>query len=121
MELPQGIPDKSTFFRVLTRVNPKELSSCLYEWLIEARESTGKHINIDGKAIRGSGKGEKPAVHVVSAWVGDEEIVLGQIAVDEKSNEITAIPKLLDLFDIKGATITIDASETKFLRVAKRQ
>ncbi|GHU60559.1 putative transposase YncI [Spirochaetia bacterium] len=109
LELPHGIPDESTFFRVFTRVNPKELSSCLYEWLTEAHESTGKHINIDGKAIRGSGKGEKPAVHVVSAWVGDEEIVLGQLAVDEKSNEITAIPKLLDLFDIKDATITIDA------------
>ncbi|GHV74603.1 ISAs1 family transposase [Spirochaetia bacterium] len=109
LELPHGIPDESTFFRVFTRVNPKELSSCLYEWLIEARESTGKHINIDGKTIRGSGNGEKPAVHVVSAWVGDEEIVLGQLAVDEKSNEITAIPKLLDLLDIKGATITIDA------------
>jgi predicted transposase YbfD/YdcC len=109
LELPHGIPDESTFFRVFTRVKPEELSACLYEWLSEARESGGKLINIDGKTIRGSAKGDKSAVHVVSAWAGDEEIMLGQLAVDEKSNEITAIPKLLDLFDVKGATITIDA------------
>jgi predicted transposase YbfD/YdcC len=109
LSLPNGIPDESTFFRVFQSVKPASLSSCLYSWLAEARELHGKSINIDGKTIRGSGKGENRAVHVVSAWVGEEEIMLGQLAVDEKSNEITAIPKLLDLFDIKGATITIDA------------
>jgi predicted transposase YbfD/YdcC len=81
----------------------------MYSWLAEAREIQAQSINIDGKTIRGSGKGERNAVHVVSAWAGEEEIILGQLAVDEKSNEITAIPKLLDLLDIKGATVTIDA------------
>ena len=109
LELPQGIPDESTFFRVFQRVKPEALSACLYSWLAEARELQGGSVNIDGKTIRGSGKGDRNAVHVVSAWAGEEEIVLGQLAVDEKSNEITAIPKLLDLFDIKGATVTIDA------------
>jgi hypothetical protein len=75
------------------------------------RELGEKHISIDGKTIRGSGKGDQRAVHMVSAWVGEEEIVLGQLAVDEKSNEITAIPKLLDLFEVPGSTITIDAAD----------
>jgi hypothetical protein len=66
-------------------------------------------VNIDGKTIRGSGQRGEDPVHVVSAWVGDEQIVLGQVAVDEKSNEITAIPKLLDLLDIREGTVTIDA------------
>jgi len=90
-------------------VKPSSLSSCLYSWLAEVRDSRSQSINIDGKTIRGSGRGESNAVHVVSAWTGEEEITLGQLAVDEKSNEITAIPKLLDLFDIKGTTVTIDA------------
>jgi predicted transposase YbfD/YdcC len=101
LELPGGIPDESTFFRVFQRVKPEPLSACLYSWLAEAREV--KSVNIDGKTICGSG------IHVVSAWAGEEEIVLGQLAVDEKSNEITAIPKLLELFDLNGATVTIDA------------
>jgi predicted transposase YbfD/YdcC len=109
LELPGGIPDASTFFRVFKRVNSAERSRYLYEWLAEARELKGTLLNVDGKTIRGSGDGERKPVPVVSAWAGDEEIVLGQGAVEEKSNEITAIPKLLDLLDIKGATVTIDA------------
>jgi hypothetical protein len=111
LELPEGIPDESTFFRVFQRLNPAELSACLYSWLAETRELQGRNVNIDGKTVRGSGKGGTGAAHVVSAWVGEEDIVLGQLAVDEKSNEITAIPKLLDLFDVRGATVTIDASD----------
>jgi predicted transposase YbfD/YdcC len=76
---------------------------------VGAREQPVQNINIDGKTIRGSGKGGGNAVHVVSAWAGEEETVLGQLAADEKSNEITAVPKLLELFDVSGATITIDA------------
>jgi predicted transposase YbfD/YdcC len=109
LELPNGIPDESTFSRVFKRVKPEQLSQCLYEWLAEARETAGRLVNIDGKTIRGSGDSAHNPVHVVSAWAGEEEIVLGQVAVDEKSNEITAIPKLLDLLDIKGSVVTIDA------------
>ena len=111
LELPGGIPDESTFFRVFQRIKPAQLSACLYAWLAEARELHAQSINIDGKTIRGSTRGGENAVHVVSAWAGETHIVLGQLAVDEKSNEITAIPKLLDLFDVTGATVTIDASD----------
>ena len=83
LELPGGIPDESTFFRVFQRVKPAQLSSCLYAWLFEARELQGQSINIDGKTLRGSGKGGGNAVHVVSAWAGETQIVLGQLAVDE--------------------------------------
>jgi predicted transposase YbfD/YdcC len=109
LELPEGIPDESTFLRVFQRVKPQALSACLYSWLTEEREMRWGSVNIDGKTIRGSGKGGENGVHVVSAWAGEEEIVLGQLSVDKKSNEITAIPKLLELFDVRGTTITIDA------------
>jgi hypothetical protein len=111
LELPHGIPDESTFFRVLKWIKPEELTGSLCEWLSEAREGRVTVINIDGKTIRESGNRDRSALHVVSAWAGEEEIILGQVAVDEKSNEIAAIPKLLDLLDIKGAVVTIDAME----------
>ncbi|MDR0377492.1 MAG: ISAs1 family transposase [Spirochaetaceae bacterium] len=109
LELPNGIPDESTFFRVFKRIQPEQLGKCLYEWLAGARETEGRAVNIDGKTIRGSGGGGGNPVHVVSAWAGEEEIVLGQLAVDEKSNEIRAIPRLLELLDVRGSVITIDA------------
>ena len=73
------------------------------------RELVGKTIAIDGKTIRGSGNEAHKAYHVVSAWVSDEHAILGEIATEEKSNEITAIPKLLDLIDVEGAVVTGDA------------
>jgi predicted transposase YbfD/YdcC len=81
----------------------------MYGWLNLNSKCGNRNINIDGKAIRGSADGEKHAVHVVSAWVGEENLVLGQLATEEKSNEITAIPQLLDTIDITGDTVTIDA------------
>jgi hypothetical protein len=100
LELPGGIPDESTFFRVFQRVNPKELSACLYSRVMEARELRQPEVNIGGKTIRGSGQRGEDPVHAVSARAGDEQIVPGQVAADEKSNEITAVPKLPDLLDI---------------------
>ncbi|MDR2070563.1 MAG: ISAs1 family transposase [Treponema sp.] len=77
LELPGGIPDESIFFRVFRRVKPKALSGYLYEWLCEGRELGGALINIDGKRICGSERGDGgQAVHVVSAWVGEQEYVL---------------------------------------------
>ena len=108
IELPNGIPDKDTFRRVFERLNPSEVAECLYSWL-DNRDCEGKTVNIDGKTICGSKNTYHKAYHVVSAWVSESQITLGEIAVDEKSNEITAIPKLLDLVDISGATVTIDA------------
>jgi predicted transposase YbfD/YdcC len=108
LELPNGIPDKDTFRRVFERLNPTEVSECLYGWL-ENRDAKGKTVNFDGKTICGSKNANHKAYHVVSAWVSENQITLGEIMVDEKSNEITAIPKLLDLVDVSGATVTIDA------------
>jgi predicted transposase YbfD/YdcC len=83
---------------------------CLQNWLGEMSEAGGRRVAIDGKTICGSGKqGEHKAIHIVSAWVNENNLVLGQLATEEKSNEITAIPDLLDLIDVSGDTITIDA------------
>ena len=109
LELPNGIPDECTFERVFRWVKPAELMKCMYGWLNLISKCGARNINIDGKAIRGSADGEKHAVHVVSAWVGAENLVLAQLSTDVKSNEITAIPQLLDTIDIKGDTVTIDA------------
>jgi len=108
LELPNGIPDSDTFRRVFERINPGELSNALYDWLGAEREKRGV-IAIDGKTICGSKNAVHKAYHVVSAFVTENQITLGEITVDEKSNEITAIPKLLDLIDVSGATVTIDA------------
>lgn len=110
LELPNGIPDRDTFRRLYERLDSRELMKCLGEWLTGVNKSGGLLVNIDGKTICGSEKkGEHSAFHVVSAWVHEHEIVLGEIAVEQKSNEITAIPKLLDMIEIEGDIITIDA------------
>lgn len=108
LELPNGIPDSDTFRRVFERVNPVQLMSALNHWIAVEREKRAV-IAIDGKSIRGSANSEHRAVHVVSAWVVENQITLGQLATDEKSNEITAVPELLDMIDISGAIITADA------------
>lgn len=105
LELPNGIPDSDTFRRVFERINPKELSKVLSEVV----EVQGKVVAVDGKTIRGSGNTEHKAYHVVSAWVAENQITLGQLEISEKSNEITAIPELLETLDINGSTVTIDA------------
>lgn len=112
LEIKNGIPDKDTFRRVFERLNPSEVAECLYGWLGN-REVAGKTVNIDGKTIRGSKNAAHQACHVVSAWVSENQITLGEIVVDEKSNEITAIPQLLDFVDVEGATVTIDAMGTQ--------
>ena len=107
LDLPNGTPDSDTFRRVFERIDPRELARCLDESLCDAKET--KTVAIDGKTIRGSGNAEHSPYHVVSAWAGEHGITLGQVAVDDKSNEITAIPLLLDMLDISGAVVTIDA------------
>jgi predicted transposase YbfD/YdcC len=109
LELPNGIPDSDTFRRVFERVNPAELSLWLNDWLETESVAGGRLVNIDGKTIRGSGNRKHGAFHVVSAWVGKNSITLGELATEEKSNEITAVPKLIKLLDIKGDIVTADA------------
>jgi predicted transposase YbfD/YdcC len=109
LELPHGIPDEKTFARVFARINPFELQAALQKWLIELNKEGERQINIDGKTARGSGGKGRRAAHIVSAWVGSQNLVLGQLKVDAKSNEIPAIPQLLDTLEVAGDTITIDA------------
>jgi predicted transposase YbfD/YdcC len=109
LELPNGIPDESAFRRVLQCLNPRELQEGLENWLIDIKarkkeEGGGARlVNIDGKTIRGSG------FHVVSAWIGEHGLTLGQLTTEEKSNEIKAVPKLLDSLDVRGDVVTADA------------
>lgn len=110
LALPNGIPSHDTFERVFDRINPHAFQACFRAW-VEAI-SAGlkiKHIAIDGKTLRGSGSAKLGPLHLVSAWATQQHLSLGQVAVDAKSNEITAIPALLELLDLHGALVTIDA------------
>lgn len=111
LPLVNGVPSHDTFGRVFAMLDPARLSACIRQWLDQTGIELGKHIAIDGKTLRGSfdkAAGKNP-LHLVSAWACDARVTLGQIAVDTKSNEITAIPLLLELLELKGATVTIDA------------
>ena len=108
LTLPNGIPDSDTFRRIFERINPEELAETLYDWLCEIRPD-GSVIAIDGKTIRGSKSAERKAYHIVSAFVAENQITLGEVATEEKSNEIKAVPELLNLVDISNSTITADA------------
>src|SRR6266853_240904 len=110
LRLPAGIPSHDTCERVFDRLDPEEFQACFRDWMQALHEAWGlSQIAIDGKTLRGSGVGGKKALHLVSAWATANCLSLGQIAVDEKSNEIPAIPKLLELLDLHGALVTIDA------------
>jgi predicted transposase YbfD/YdcC len=112
LELPNGIPSADTIRRVITALNPVALGTILTTWAESMRTRTdGAHIAVDGKTVRGSFEGVdgKGALHLVHAWACEEELLLGQYACDVKSNEITAIPELLALLNLKGAVVTIDA------------
>lgn len=112
LELPNGIPSWYTIERVLDCIDPKQFEKCFTEWMKEITQfKEGDVVAIDGKTMRGTAdrSNAKRAVHIVSAWCSSDKLVLGQVKTDEKSNEITAIPELLDLLFIKGAIVTIDA------------
>jgi predicted transposase YbfD/YdcC len=112
LDLTAGIPSEDTFRRVLARVDPGAFEKCLLGWIQAVQELTeNRLVAIDGKTLRGSynRRDGKAAIHMVSAWATENKLSLGQVVVDEKSNEITAIPELLRLLDITGAVVTIDA------------
>jgi predicted transposase YbfD/YdcC len=111
LDLPYGVPSHDTINRFFSILSPTEFSKCFTAWTKDLAEKISGVIAIDGKTLRRSfdSASEKKAIHMVSAWCHDNGLVLGQIKTDAKSNEITAIPKLLELLDIKGSTITIDA------------
>ena len=110
LALPNGIPSHDTFERVFDRLDPQAFQACFRSWVAAACEALRlPHVAIDGKTLRRSGAEALGPLHVVSAWATANRLALGEVAVAEKSNEITAIPRLLDLLDVCGALVTIDA------------
>jgi predicted transposase YbfD/YdcC len=112
LDLSNGIPSDDTLARVLARIDPGAFEKCLLSWIRAVQEVTeDRLIAIDGKTLRGSHDRAdgRAAIHMVSAWATENRLSLGQVVVDEKSNEITAIPELLGLLDVAGALVTIDA------------
>lgn len=112
LQLPNGIPSDDTFRRVFILIDQDAFENCFISWVTAVETVTeGQVIAIDGKTNRGSHdriSGKSP-IHVVSAWASENRITLGQVKTEEKSNEITAIPELLNLLEIKGCIVTIDA------------
>lgn len=112
LSLPHGIPSHDTFTRVFALVSPRTLQAVLLPWLHERRGQPGKLVHIDGKAMRRTRKvsAKLGPLYIVSAWASEAGVTLGQVSVDAKSNEITAIPELLPLLDLREKIVTIDAA-----------
>jgi predicted transposase YbfD/YdcC len=122
LELPNGIPSHDTFGRVIQAIDPQQFVNCFRSWVAAfADTKAGRLIAIDGKTARASldRKADQNPLHVVSAWAQESRLLLGQLAVDEKSNEITAIPTLLEILELEGAVVTIDAMGCQTEIVAK--
>jgi len=110
LELANGVPSHDTMERVFQLMKPSELESRFVLWTTAVSElMSGDSINIDGKALRGSADGETGAIQMVSAWANKQKLVLGQLKVTEKSNEIKAVPELIDMLDVEGCVITSDS------------
>jgi len=111
LDYPNGIPSEDTIRRFFTFIDSEKLNKCFENWVRDVSQITkGEIISIDGKTIRGASNNDgKSLIHIVSAWANDTGLSFGQLKVNEKSNEITAIPKLLEKLEISGCFITIDA------------
>ena len=110
--MESGIPSHDRFNAIFAAIKPAEFEKCLLSWITALHEITdGQVIAIDGKTLRRSfdAANSKAAIHMVSAWATANHFSLGQVVVDAKSNEITAIPKLLEMLELSGAMVTIDA------------
>ena len=111
LSLPNGIPSHDTFNRVFSNIDPDQFMKCFLNWVGAIRPMLGREVvAVDGKTVRRSHDGgNKAAIHMVSAWAAENNLVLGQVKTEEKSNEITAIPELLQALALKGCLVTIDA------------
>jgi predicted transposase YbfD/YdcC len=112
LELPHGIPSHDTFNRVFAALDPIQFQRCFQHWMeAVARVLPAQTIALDGKTVRRSHdrKSGKQAIHMVSAWATENRLVLAQVTVDAKSNEITALPELLQQLALAGCLVTIDA------------
>ena len=116
LKLEHGIPSHDTFGDIFAALDPEAFGTAFANWVETLREKvSGEIVALDGKTIRASidAAQKKKAVHVVSAWAANNRLVLGQITTEEKSNEITAIPQLLEVLELKGCIVTIDAMGTQ--------
>ena len=116
LNLPNGIPSHDTFSRVFRRLNPEKFAKSFSIWIRASAQNLGAEIlTIDGKNLKQSydRNSFQKSLHLVTAWANNNKLVLGQKKVDSKSNEITAIPALLQTIDIAGNIVTIDAIETQ--------
>jgi predicted transposase YbfD/YdcC len=109
LELPHGIPTHDTFARVFSSIDSKEFQQAFLRWVKAIRAVTKGIVAIDGKTLRRSRTKDTSPLHVVSAWAYENRMVLGQVKTKEKSNEITAIPELLEVLALEGCIVTIDA------------
>ncbi|MGB1284780.1 MAG: ISAs1 family transposase [Polaribacter sp.] len=121
LNLPNGIPSEDTMNRTFSAIDSSQFEACFIEWVNSiSKRFKGEVIAVDGKTIRGAkSNGKKSPVHMVSAWASENNLVLGQVRVNEKSNEITAIPELLDKLMIENNIVTIDAAGTQRAIAAK--
>ena len=116
LDLPHGIPHADTYRRVFERIAPSALEQCFQKWVAQIVSTAGAEvIPIDGKTVKGSydRHRQQSSLHLISAWASEHRILLGQVKVESKTNEIKAIPALLHLLDISGCVITIDAMGTQ--------
>jgi predicted transposase YbfD/YdcC len=114
LELPHGIPSHDTLARVFALLDPEQFNRCFLSWIHAINPHHEQEIiNIDGKTLRRSHGEGKSAIHIISAWANKAGLTLGQVKTDEKSNEITAIPELLELLELHGCIVTIDAMGTQ--------
>jgi len=118
LSLPNGIPNADTFERIFEMLDPNVVAKKM-RWILQTEEVAGKIIAFDGKTMRGSKSEDNRGFHVLSAFLTDDQIVLGEITCDEKSNEITAIPELLDTINVEKSIVTIDAMGTQ-TKIAKK-
>lgn len=110
LELPSGIPSHDTFNRVFSAIDTDQFMDCFMRWTESLRRVVNKEIvALDGKALRRAGERNQPLPYIVSAWARENGLVLGQVKVDDKSNEITAVPELLQVLELEGCIVTIDA------------
>lgn len=122
LKLENGVPTDDTFQRIFAIIKPEELEKCFVNWVKSiSKIAAGEIISVDGKTLRGSYDDNFSVIHMVSAWANKAGIVLGQQRVNERSNEIIAVPRLLDLIDVQGCTITSDAMSCQKKTVKKIQ
>lgn len=120
--LENGVPTDDTFQRIFAIIQPEQLEKCFVNWAKSVNDiSENEIVSIDGKTICGSRDDNYSVIHMISAWANKTGFVLGQMRVDEKSNEIPAVPQLLDLIDVQNCTITSDAMSCQKKTVQKNR